>query len=125
MFGIIATPIQIAQGIYYLKCIYDRVSPQANKRKKFKCNFNFLRISEDVTEGILDTTYIPATAPTPPNNGNGNAPAKPATTKATFQPGEPEISEKQLTIDTLNTNMPQNRVTLMDPANIKAKELFK
>ena len=58
MFGIIADALMLAQGKYYLKCIYDRVSPQANKKKLFDCNFNFLRISEDVTEGIIDTALI-------------------------------------------------------------------
>jgi hypothetical protein len=58
MFGIIADALMLAQGKYYLKCIYDRVSPQANKKKLFDCNFNFLRISEDITEGIIDTALI-------------------------------------------------------------------
>ena len=58
MFGIIADALMLAQGKYYLKCIYDRVSPQANKKKLFDCNFNFLRIIEDTTEGIIDTSLI-------------------------------------------------------------------
>ena len=58
MFGIIADAIMMAQGKYYLKCIYDRVSPQANKKKLFDCNFTYLRISEDPTEGIIDTALI-------------------------------------------------------------------
>ena len=39
MFGIIADPLMLAQGKYYLKCLYDRVSPQANKKKLFDCDF--------------------------------------------------------------------------------------
>lgn len=58
MFGIIADALMLAQGKYYLKCIYDRVSPQANKKKLFDCNFNYLKISEDVTEGIIDTSLV-------------------------------------------------------------------
>lgn len=58
MFGIIADALMMAQGKYYLKCIYDRVSPQANKKKLFDCNFTYLRISENVSEGIVDTSLI-------------------------------------------------------------------
>lgn len=58
MFGIIADALMMAQGKYYLKCMYDRVSPQANKKKLFDCDFNFLKITEDVTEGIIDTSLI-------------------------------------------------------------------
>ena len=58
MFGIIADALMLAQGKYYLKCIYDRVSPQANKKKLFNCDFNYLRIMEDTTEGIIDTALV-------------------------------------------------------------------
>lgn len=62
LFGIIADPLMLAQGKYYLKCIYDRVAPQSNKKKLFDCDFTYLRITEDTTEGIIDTSLTPVTA---------------------------------------------------------------
>lgn len=55
LFGIIADALMLAQGQYYLKCLYDRVAPRANKKKLFKCDFTYLRITEDTTEEIIDT----------------------------------------------------------------------
>ena len=59
MFGIIADPLMKSQGKYYLKCMYDRVSPQENKKKLYDCNFNFLRLSENVEEGIIEVSMFP------------------------------------------------------------------
>jgi len=56
MFGIIADPLMKAQGKYYLKCMLDRVSPQENKKKLYTCDFNYLRLTEDSSEGIIDVT---------------------------------------------------------------------
>ena len=78
MFGIIADSMMKAQGYYYLKCIYDRVSPQENKKKLFNCNFNYLRIVEDPNEGIIDASNVTFTnGPTvskssPMNNATSN-----------------------------------------------------
>lgn len=61
MFGIIADALMMAQGRYYLKCLYDRVAPYANKKKLFNCDFKYLRITEDETEGVIDTALeVPA-----------------------------------------------------------------
>lgn len=58
MFGIIADALMMAQGFYFLKCIYDRVSPQANKRKRFNCDFNYLRITEDPNTGVEEMSVV-------------------------------------------------------------------
>ena len=62
MFGIISDPLMKAQGKYYLKCIYDRVSPQENKKKLYDCNFNFLRLVENVEEGVIEVSSMPGFA---------------------------------------------------------------
>lgn len=59
MFGIISDPLMKAQGKYYLKCIYDRVSPQENKKKLYDCNFNFLRLVENTQEGVIEVSMMP------------------------------------------------------------------
>ena len=117
MFGIIATPLMQAQGVYELKCIYDRVSPQANKKKKFNCNFNFLRIMEDPNEKIVDMSYA---NPTPPSNG-----AYRAAPKQQFAPGEPPAEAvTPPVIDNLNTNMPKNAITSTPLFDNKLNGLF-
>lgn len=62
MFGIISDPLMKAQGKYYLKCIYDRVSPQENKKKLYDCNFNFLRLVENLDEGVIEVSSMPGAA---------------------------------------------------------------
>ena len=116
MFGIIADPMMLAQGTYYLKCIYDRVSPQANKRKRYNCNFNFLRIIEDPNEKIQDVSYV---APAPstafvPKKGN----------KPQFAPGVPEVPANSPTVNQLDTNMPKNEITNSPLIPIKSNGLF-
>lgn len=54
MFGIIADSYMKAKGEYYLKCLYDRVAPEDNKRKRFINDKTFLRISEDLSAPIED-----------------------------------------------------------------------
>lgn len=54
MFGIIADSFMKARGEYYLKCLYDRVAPEDNKRKRFINDKMFLRISEDLSAPIED-----------------------------------------------------------------------
>ena len=58
MFAIISDPLMKAQGKYYLKCLFDRVSPQEGKKKLYNCDFKYLRISEDTTEGVIDTALV-------------------------------------------------------------------
>lgn len=101
MFGIIADPLMMAQGKYYLKCIYDRVSPQANKKKLFDCNFNYLRISENPEEGIIDAALTPIQdssrfIATAAKNRNAQVVNPP---KQQFAPGQPTVT---------NMNVPQS-----------------
>ena len=120
MFGIICTPLMLAQSYYYLKCIYDRVSPQANKKKKFLCNFNFLRIYEDTSEGIINATYTQVTKSSaffPKGNQK----------KQEFTPGNPEINEAAPTsvpVESLATNTQQNDVTNSALIHQKSRGLF-
>lgn len=58
MFGIIATPIMKAQGVYYLKCIYDRVAPEENKRRTYINDRTYLRLTEDPNSQIEDASVI-------------------------------------------------------------------
>jgi len=58
LFGIIADQIQKSMGIYYLKCLYDRVCPMDNTRKKFNLDKTYLRIKEDLTSAIEDAEDI-------------------------------------------------------------------
>ena len=59
MFGIIADSLMKAQGRYYLKCLYDRVAPEDNKRKLFILDKMYLRITEDPNSQIEEVTTIP------------------------------------------------------------------
>lgn len=54
LFGIIADQIQKSMGIYYLKCLLDRVCPMENTRKKFNVDKTYLRIREDMT-AVIET----------------------------------------------------------------------
>lgn len=58
MFGIIADPIMKQQGQYYLKCIYDRVAPEDNKRKHYILQKEFLRLIEDKESPIEDVSMM-------------------------------------------------------------------
>lgn len=52
MFGIIADAMMRANGEYFLKCLYDRVAPYGDKRKRFKLDKTYLRITEDMNSQI-------------------------------------------------------------------------
>ena len=65
MFGIIADALMKAQGKYFLKCLYDRVAPEDNKRKLFNLDKSYLRITEDPTapiEEVFTTVNGPSNA---------------------------------------------------------------
>lgn len=65
MFGIIADSLMKAQGKYYLKCLYDRVAPEDNKRKLFDLDKTYLRITENA-EAPIEEVFNSV-------NGPGNA----------------------------------------------------
>lgn len=58
LFGILATPIDKAQGHYNLKCILDRVCPMDNTRKRFLLDKTYLRITEDPDSFVEDAEAI-------------------------------------------------------------------
>ena len=65
MFGIIADALMKAQGKYFLKCLYDRVAPEDNKRKLFNLDKTYLRITEDPSapiEEVFTTVNGPSNA---------------------------------------------------------------
>jgi hypothetical protein len=53
LFGIIRTPVMMAEGCYYLKAIALRNSSHMGDKKRFNLEPNYLRISEDMTEDII------------------------------------------------------------------------
>ena len=65
MFGIIADALMKAQGKYFLKCLYDRVAPEDNKRRLFSLDRSQLRITEDPT-GPVEEVFTTV-------NGGSNA----------------------------------------------------
>lgn len=103
MFGIIADAMMKAQGFYYLKCIYDRVSPQENKKKLFNCNFNYLRIVEDPSEGIIDASTVMYSNPPSQNN-------KGQTQNRTFESGAPQKPDDEFAITGFDLCEPQSIV---------------
>ena len=112
MWGIISDPLMMAQGKYYLKCIYDRVSPQANKKKLYDCNFNFLRLTEDVTEGIIDAVDMYGNVQGGDKFIKGN-PNKGGFKKTqTFESGVPKIEEDSGRIPPMNAG--QYTTNVMD-----------
>ena len=58
MFGIIADSLMKARGEYFLKCLYDRVAPEDNKRKKYLNDKTYLRITEDLSSPIEDLSGL-------------------------------------------------------------------
>ena len=70
LFGIIADQIQKSQGIYFLKCLYDRVKPMDNTRKKFNFDKRYLRITEDMDSQIEDAEDIYRSVTVPGFNEN-------------------------------------------------------
>lgn len=67
MFGIIADSLMKAQGKYYLKCLYDRVAPEDNKRKLFDLDKTYLRITENAEAPIEEVIN----SLSGPNNASG------------------------------------------------------
>ena len=75
MFGIIADSLMKAQGKYFLKCMYDRVAPEDNKRKLYNVQKEYLRITEDLNSPIEEViTPVQAPGGTYNNFYNGQRP---------------------------------------------------
>lgn len=76
LFGIICTTMMKAEGIYYIKALALRNSPNMGDKKKYKFSGDYMRIVEDEDEAIIpDTVPLPsdltAGAYNGTNNGNG------------------------------------------------------
>lgn len=128
MFGIIADSLMKAQGKYFLKCLYDRVAPEDNKRKLFNLDKSYLRITEDPSapiEEVFNTVNGPSNASSGTyHNLYYNKPQQ----KQNFsQPAETE--SVPILTDTLNTNnnkisTPSNDLSFSSPIGITGAGLF-
>lgn len=58
LFGIICDPLMKAQGIYYFKCLCDRVAPYDDTKKRYLLNKKYLRIDEDLNASIEDCASV-------------------------------------------------------------------
>ena len=108
MFGIIADPMMKAQGVYYLKCLLDRVCPMENTYKKFINDKTYLRITEDELEPYKECSQavnIIASNNYKPKQNNTNY------TYTTTRTND-------------NTIVTQNNVMFEDIVPIKGKDLF-
>jgi hypothetical protein len=122
MFAIIADPLMKAQGKYYLKCIYDRVSPQENKKKLFDCNFNYLRLVENSDEGIIDmSSMIYGTSQSSQNN-NGTfrrSDAPQQYTSQQFSQGVPDKPQNEFVTTEFDITLPSNNTIINNAQNAK------
>lgn len=95
LFGIIRTPVMMADGCYYLKAIALRNSSHMGDKKKFNFDPHFLRIDEDMTEDIIpENMEIPLAMKSATQNavakavrGNTANPSQLPPTSAPFIPG--------------------------------------
>ena len=73
LFGIICTTMMKAQGIYYIKALALRNSPNMGDKKKYKFFGDFMRIKEDETEDIIpDTVPLPSNLTVGANTGQSD-----------------------------------------------------
>ena len=105
MFGIIADALMKAQGKYFLKCMYDRVAPEDNKRKLFNVQKEYLRITEDLNSPI-EEVLTPVQAPGGTYNNFYNQRPKPASVSYGGQ-ASVEVSAPVMS-DTLDMSEPGN-----------------
>ena len=74
LYGIICTPTMKASGVYYLKAIALRNSPNMGDKKKFLFTGDYMRIKEDPSEGIIpDTVPIPGSFEAAATNISGQS----------------------------------------------------
>lgn len=127
MFGIIADALMKAQGRYYLKCLYDRVAPEDNKRKLFINDKMYLRITEDPESPIEEVTAM-LTPQTYANNQYSQNRRGQQNTQANIP--QVQYSSKPVMSDRLDTDppgitpAPQQSVPGLDFINISGKNLF-
>lgn len=97
MFGIIADSMMKAQGHYYIKCLFDRVSPQDNKRKLFLLDKEYLRITEDLASPIEEVYSTFAGTSQNYQQNYQRKPQQPMQQVQAVQQGEFELSHSLFT----------------------------
>ena len=58
LYALISDPLMKAMGKYYVKVLLDRLINMENTKKLFTCDWKYLRLSEDPSEGIIDTALV-------------------------------------------------------------------
>lgn len=124
MFGIISTTIMKATGEYYLKCMYDRVAPEDNKRKRFTLDKMYLRIAEDPNSPIEDTALT-----TPEHSQSYKEFVRKNVVPNMQGSTSPQLEVKQqesipIFQDTLNTSDTNPNNNAMSYINITGNKLF-
>lgn len=121
MFGIIATSIMKAKGEYYLKCMYDRVAPEDNKRKRFLLDKTYLRISEDPNSPIEDVALTG-----PEQSQSYKEFVRKNVVPSPTSPENPQQQSIPIFQDSLNTNNEQqtNNNNAQSYINITGLKLF-
>ena len=93
LYGIICTPVMKASGIYYLKAIALRNSPNMGDKKKYLFTGDYMRIKEDPSEGIIpDTVPLPGSFDATNTILSGSGKSNPAPIPA-IQPQPATINE--------------------------------
>lgn len=118
LFGIIRTPVMMADNCYYLKAIALRNSPHMGDKKRFNLDSRFLRIDEDISEDIIpEGMDIPAVMRSATQhavaqiNGAANVPVTSNSPYPTQQqPSKLGITEQQLSGTALFGNLENHSI---------------
>jgi len=129
MFGIISDSLMKAQGQYYIKCLFDRVSPQDNKRKLFLLDKTYLRITEDLSSPIEEVynTFVGTSQNYQKRQQSQNHTAAPGQFTASAQMNSEETSIPMLTQTLAPTgSLPPEKTNFMNtgPIGITGAGLF-
>lgn len=113
LFGIIRTPVMMADNCYYLKAVALRNSSHMGDKKRFNLDSRFLRIDEDISEDIIpEGMDIPAIMRSATQHAvarMNNAASTPVTANTPYptmqQPSQLGITEQQLSGSALFGNL--------------------
>ena len=93
LFGIICTTMMKAEGIFYIKALALRNSPNMGDKKKYLFQGDYMRIKEDPNEDIIpDTVLLPENLTAGSNDGYGNKVGRGGYHKKEQQPMQPSTS---------------------------------
>lgn len=88
LFALIADPLMVAQQKMYVKTLYTRFTSMSNTKKLFDLDMRYLRITEDPTEGVIDTALeVPAITQQKFIKGAANLRNQKSQQQQTFTPG--------------------------------------